>query len=70
MSRFDKALSLIDIVHDVHKPTICHSVTHVTISFKVAFLYITLHHIQVPLDEMDYAVTNLAVDLRDGLRIT
>ncbi|XP_028394821.1 abnormal spindle-like microcephaly-associated protein homolog [Dendronephthya gigantea] len=31
--------------------------------------YIVTHE-QIPLDEMDYAVTNLAVDLRDGLRIT
>ena len=27
-------------------------------------------HRQTPLEEVDYGVTNLAVDLRDGLRIT
>ena len=26
-------------------------------------------HVQQPLDEFNYAVTNLAVDLRDGVRL-
>ena len=29
-----------------------------------------IHHIQHPLSEFDYTVTNLAVDLRDGVRLT
>lgn len=30
----------------------------------------SLHHVQRTLDEFDFRVTNLAVDLRDGLRLT
>lgn len=36
----------------------------------LSFLNYTVSHVQAPLDEMDYAVKNLAVDLRDGLRAT
>ncbi|CAB4000793.1 abnormal spindle-like microcephaly-associated homolog, partial [Paramuricea clavata] len=36
----------------------------------LGLLNYTVTHEQAPLDEMDYAVTNLAVDLRDGLRVT
>ena len=30
----------------------------------------TVTHVQTMLDEYDYAVSNLAVDLRDGLKLT
>ncbi|KAL9627666.1 MAG: hypothetical protein Q9164_007534 [Protoblastenia rupestris] len=30
----------------------------------------TVSHIQYPLEEYDYHITNLAVDLRDGVRLT
>lgn len=30
----------------------------------------SVHHVQYPLEEFDYQITNLAVDLRDGVRLT
>lgn len=36
----------------------------------LGFLGYKVSHRQTALEEVDYAVTNLAVDLRDGLRLT
>ncbi|TRY62673.1 hypothetical protein TCAL_08689 [Tigriopus californicus] len=35
----------------------------------LAYLGFLVNHKQTPLDEFDYAVTNLAVDLKDGIRL-
>lgn len=40
------------------------------ITRHLGYLGYTVSHAQIPLDEFDYAVTNLAKDLRDGLRLT
>ena len=36
----------------------------------LAYMGYKVSHTQTPLEEVDYAVTNLATDLRDGIRIT
>jgi len=36
----------------------------------LSYLGYTVTHVQTVLDEYDYAVSNLAVDLRDGLKLT
>ena len=36
----------------------------------LAYMGYTVSHCQTALDEFDYAVTKLGVDLRDGLRLT
>ena len=36
----------------------------------LGYLGYKVTHTQVPLDEFDYAVNNLATDLRDGVRLT
>jgi abnormal spindle-like microcephaly-associated protein len=36
----------------------------------ISYLGYTVCHVQSWLDEYDYAVTNLATDLRDGLKLT
>ena len=35
----------------------------------LAYLGYKVNQVQVPLDEFDYAVTNIAVDLRCGIRL-
>ncbi len=35
----------------------------------LSYLGYTVSHVQTPLQEFDFGVTNLAVDLRDGLRL-
>lgn len=35
----------------------------------LGYLGYVLEHKQTPLDEFDFAVTNIAVDLRDGVRL-
>ena len=35
----------------------------------MTYLGYTVCHIQMPIDEYDFAVMNLAVDLRDGMRL-
>lgn len=36
----------------------------------ISYMGYTVTHVQTPLDELDYAITNLATDLRDGTRLT
>lgn len=36
----------------------------------LSYLGYTVTHVQTVLDEYDYAVSNLATDLRDGLKLT
>lgn len=36
----------------------------------LSYLGYTVTHVQTALDEYDYAVSNLAVGLRDGLKLT
>jgi len=40
------------------------------ITRHLSYLGYTVTHVQTVLDEYDYAVSNLAVDLRDGLKLT
>ena len=35
----------------------------------MAYLGYSVSHTQMPIDEYDFAVTNLAVDLRDGMKL-
>lgn len=39
------------------------------LSRHLGFLGLPVSHIQTPLDEFDFAVTNLAVDLQCGIRL-
>lgn len=39
------------------------------LSRHLGFLGLRVSHIQTPLDEFDFAVTNLAVDLQCGIRL-
>lgn len=36
----------------------------------LSYLGYVVSYVQTPLDEFDYAVTNLAIDLRNGVRLT
>ncbi|CAH1785861.1 unnamed protein product, partial [Owenia fusiformis] len=40
------------------------------ITKHLSYLGLTVSHVQTPLAEFDYAVTKLAVDLKDGIRLT
>jgi len=40
------------------------------ITKHLGYMGYTVSHVQTALDEYDFAVANLATDLRDGLRLT